>query len=171
MTIHHLKPCATGAPQKQVVAREMTIQRVQSLISQYIHLKAEMQKNAKQNVPGRKIWAKNALGPRGPILHHSCAIEQGVHGMTLLTRVNVRSGPNGFLKLHQGFANRKKTGTAKDGSIIDLEKVHAKDECVAYWRPGGHNMEENFYYNGVLTNIYEVILPGRDAPVEVVAIN
>ena len=65
----------------------------------------------------------------------------------------------------------EKTGTAKDGSIIDLEKVHAKDECVAYWRPGGHNMTENYYYNAVLTNIYEVVLPGADAPVEVFAIN
>ena len=66
---------------------------------------------------------------------------------------------------------REKTGTAKDGSIIDIEKVRANVESVAYWRPGGHNMKENYYYNGVLTNIYEVVLPDRVAPVEVFAIN
>ena len=65
----------------------------------------------------------------------------------------------------------KKTGIAKDGSIIDIAKVHAKAESVAYWRPGGHNMTQNFYYNGLLTNIYEVAFPGRIAPVEVFAIN
>ena len=65
----------------------------------------------------------------------------------------------------------KKTGIAKDGSIIDIAKVHAKEESVAYWRPGGHNMTQNFYYNGLLTNIYEVVVPGRIAPVEVFAIN
>ena len=66
--------CASDDMMREVT-REMTVQRVQSLISQYIHLKEEMQKNAKQNVPGIENWAKNALGPRGPILHHSWAIE------------------------------------------------------------------------------------------------
>ena len=65
----------------------------------------------------------------------------------------------------------KKTGIAKDGSIIDLERVHAKEEFVAYWRPGGKNMKENYYYNGVLTDIYEVVIWGRSTPVEVFAIN
>ena len=65
----------------------------------------------------------------------------------------------------------KKTGTLRDGSTIHLERVYAKEEFVAYWRPGGKNMKENYYYNGLLTNIFEVAAPGRIAPVEVFAIN
>ena len=49
--------CASDDMMREVT-REMTVQRVQSLISQYIHLKEEMQKNAKQNVPGIENWAK-----------------------------------------------------------------------------------------------------------------
>ena len=58
-----------------------------------------------------------------------------------------------------------------DGSTIHLQRVYEKEDFVAYWRPGGKNMKENYYYNGVLTGIYEVVVPGRIAPVEVFAIN
>ena len=70
--------------------------------------------------------AKNALGPRRSILHHSCAIEQGVHGMRLLTLVNVRSGPNGFLKL---------------GMLVSLDLVVVVDAKIAFGaRPSAHGL-------------------------------
>ena len=55
--------------------------------------------------------------------------------------------------------------------MFDIEKVRANVESVAYWRPGGHSLSENYWYNGVLTNIYEVEILEKGASVEVFAIN
>ena len=153
------------------LTREMTIQRVQALLSQYIHLEEKNAKERKAERSRQRKLGKKCIGPARANPPPKFCNRAGSAWNDAPYPCECGKWPQWIAEAPLELCKSKKTGTAQDGSIIDLEKVYAKEESVAFWRPGGHNKKENYYYNGVLTNIYEVVLPDRVAPVVVFAIN
>ena len=49
-------------------------------------------------------------------------------------------------------------GTLADGNLLKLELGELA--VCAYWRPGGKNMKERYFYNAVVASIHTVKHPG-----------
>ena len=62
----------------------------------------------------------------------------------------------------------KHTGPGQAAQLLDEvatnwdeEKVKATPQpLVSYWRPGGRNMRERYFYNGVVLGAWKVLFPG-----------